>query len=182
MKYPLNATVALCLPLVMTAVVGAQRPRTVSDDPPTTTTKPATTAAQSTVKAKYEGGVFGHPNKMNGTVTLDDANQRLVFRDGKQQERISIPYASITGAYADTHSVRPGAATVASNIPYGFPAGFIKTKVQYLTLQFNDPDSNAAGTTSFKLENREILDSVLTTLATSAGLTKRGDVYIRKKS
>jgi|SRR5215813_2438428 len=178
MKYPL----ALFLTIAMTPFVCAQRPRTVSDDPPTTTKPAATTAAPSTVKAKYEGGVFGHPNKMNGTVTLDDANQRLVFRDGKQQERISIPYASITGAYADTHAVRPGAATVASSIPYGFPAGFIKTKVQYLTLQFNDPDSNAAGATSFKLENRAILDSVLITLATNAGLTRRGDVYIRKKS
>jgi hypothetical protein len=172
--------VAFSLLLVCAAILVAQRPRTVNDDP-ATPAKPST-PAPSTVKAKYEGGVFGYPNKMNGTLTLDQANKRLVFRDGKQQERMSIPYGSITGAYADTHSVRPGAATVASNIPYGFPAGFIKTKVQYLTLQFNDPDSNASGATSFKLENKDILDSVLNALATDAGLTKRGEIFVRKKN
>lgn len=168
-----------CFILLVFSVAFAQRPRTLKDDPPT----PArTTPAPSTFKAKYEGGVFGHPNKMNGTLTLDDANNRLVFRDDKQKERMSIPYKSISGAYGDTHSVRPTAATVASAVPlYGIPAGFIKTKVRYLTLQFNDPDSNASGVTSFRLENQEILESVLGTLATNAGLTKRGDVFIRKK-
>ncbi len=170
---------AVCLGSLVITVAFAQRPRTLSDDPATPT---RTTPAPSTFKAKYEGGIFGHPNKMTGTLTLDDANNRLVFRDGKQKERMSIPYNSITGAYGDTHSVRPTAATVASAVPlYGIPAGFIKTKVRYLTLQFNDPDSNVSGITSFRLENRELLESVLGALATNAGLTKRGDVFIRKK-
>src|ERR1044071_9732127 len=136
-KLPFFA-VSIILPVFSLAF--AQRPRTtLNDDPP----KPTRTApAPSTFKAKYEGGVFGHPNKMSGTLTLDDANNRLVFRDGKQKERMSIPYKSLTGAYADTHSVRPAAATVANAVPfYGIPAGFIKTKVRYLTLQFDDPDS-----------------------------------------
>jgi len=171
---------AFSLLLVCAAILVAQRPRTVNDDP-ATPAKPST-PAPSTVKAKYEGGVFGYPNKMNGTLTLDQDNQRLVFHDKKQQERMSIPYGSITGAYGDTHAVRPAAATVASSIPYGFPAGFIRTKVRYLTLQFNDPDSNASGSTSFKLENQEILDSVLNTIAADAGLTRRGSIFIRKKN
>jgi hypothetical protein len=173
---------AVFLLLIVSSVALAQRPRTttVNIDPPTPT---RTAPAPPTFKAKYEGGVFGHPNKMTGTLTLDDANSRLVFHDDKKKERMSIPYKALTGAYADTHAVRPAAATVANAVPlYGIPAGFIKTKVRYLTLQFNDPDSNAAGVTSFRLENKEILESVLNTLAANAGLTKRGgDVFIRKK-
>src|SRR6266700_2443003 len=139
--------------------------------------------APTTFKAKYEGGVFGYNHKTNGTLTFDDANTRLVFRDEKQKEMISIPYNSITGAYADTHAVRPKSATIASNVPYiGMGAQFIKHKVQYMTIQFNDPDSNAAGITSFKLENREILASVLQSLGNKAGLTQRGEILVRKKS
>jgi len=174
--------VALCLALLVITVAFAQRPRTVNDDPPTPAKPSAAVPAPSTVKAKYEGGIFGYPNKIAGSLTLDDGNKRLVFRDGKQKERMSIPYNSITGAYGDTHAVRPAAATAASAVPfYGIPAGFIKTKVRYLTLQFNDPDSNASGVTSFRLENREILESLLNALAANSGLTKRGDIFIRKK-
>jgi len=169
----------------LTSLAFAQRPRPVtteSPQPAPATPTPAPAPAPPTVKAKYEGGVFGHPNKINGNLSLDELNKRLVFRDEKKKEILSIPYGSITGAYADTHAVRPAAATVASNIPYvGLPAGLIKTKVRYLTLQYNDPDSNASGVTSFRLENKELLDSVLNTLASNAGLTRRGEIFIRKK-
>ena len=171
--------------LLMTALTAsAQRPRMSNDDaskPETATTPPA--PAPQTVKAKYEGGVFGYPKKLDGTLTFDDVNQRLLFRNEKQKEVLFVPYNALTGAYGDTHSVRPAAATVASNIPsiYALPAHFIKTKVRYLTLQYNDPDSKAAGVTSFRLENKDLLDSVLNTLANKAGLTKRGEVFIRKK-
>ena len=174
---------AVFLLTAVTFAALAQRPRTPSQD----SAKPATNTptpppAPQTVKAKYEGGVFGYNHKMEGTLTLDDTNQRLVFRNEKQKEILFVPYNAITGAYADTHSVRPAAATAASNIPlYGIPAAFIKTKVRYLTLQYKDPDSNVSGVTSFKLENKDILDSVLTTLAGRAGLTQRGQVFVKKK-
>jgi hypothetical protein len=170
---------AFALVLVISSAALGQRPRAVTED----TSQPAgsTTPAPSTVKAKYEGGVFGYPNKKDGTLTLDNMNTRLVFRE-KQKELFSIPFGSITGAYGDTHKVQPAAATVASHIPlYGIPASFVKTKVRYLTIQFDDPDSKAAGATSFRLENKEILDSVLYALATKAGLTRRGEIYVRKK-
>src|SRR5213593_298979 len=78
---------AVCLCLLLIGVALAQRPRTLNDEPATPTkTTPTPPPAPSTFKAKYEGGVFGHPNKMSGTLTLDDANNRLVFRDGKQKE------------------------------------------------------------------------------------------------
>ncbi|MDX6406544.1 MAG: hypothetical protein QOH70_3999 [Blastocatellia bacterium] len=170
--------------LMMTAGAAmAQRPRTINQDKAESTANvPAPAPAPQTVNAKYEGGVFGYNKKMEGTLSFDDANQRLVFRDGKQKEILFVPYNAITGAYGDTHAVRPSAATVASNIPYiGLPASLIKTKVRYLALQYNDPDSKASGVTSFRLENKDLLASVLNTLAGKAGLYKRGEVFIKKK-
>jgi hypothetical protein len=164
--------------LVLPAV--AQRPRTVTEDPNEPANVPP--PAPPTVKAKYEGGVFGHPNKKTGTLTLDAENDRIFFTDSKHKELFSIPLGSITGAYADSHAVQPAAATVISKVPlYGIPASFVKTKVRYLTIQYDDPDSKAAGVTSFRLDNKEILDSVLYSLATKAGLTPRGHIYVRKK-
>jgi len=64
---------------------------------------------------------------------------------------------------------------------FTLPARFIKTKVRYLTLQYSDPDSKVNGITSFKLENKEILASVLATLAQKAEMTKRGDIYVKKR-
>ncbi|HEX7771204.1 MAG TPA: hypothetical protein VF435_02210 [Pyrinomonadaceae bacterium] len=158
----------------------AQRPRAVELEPAAKSQTPKPKPAPKTLKAKYEGGVFGYTKTMEGTLTFDDVNNRLLFKDKKPPKEISIPYESITSAFSDTQKKRPAAATVASHIPYGFPAGFIKTKVRYLTLQFSDPDSKVTGVTSFKLENKDILESALVTLAEKAGLTLRGDIYVRK--
>jgi len=180
----LRLVTGVVLVVITAGAALAQRPRTMNQDKAEATTNvPPPPPAPQTVNAKYEGGVFGYNKKMDGTLTFDDANQRLVFKNDKQKEILFIPYNALTGAYADTHSVRPAAATVASNIPaiYALPAHFIKTKVRYLTLQYNDPDSKVAGVTSFRLENKDILDSVLNTLAGKAGLNKRGDVYVKKK-
>ena len=74
------------------------------------------------------------------------------------------------------------AATVASNAPYlGWPLGWIKTKVRYLTIQFSDPDTRVSGTTSFRLENQSILDSALYALAQKSGLESRGSIYVKKR-
>ncbi len=158
----------------------AQRPRTAEPEP-AKANGPA--PAPKTVKAKYEGGVFGYTKTMDGTLTFDDTNERLVFKDKKPPKEIHIPYESITSAFADTQKRRPTAATVARHIPviYSLPAHFIKTKVRYLTLQYNDRDSKVSGITSFKLESKEMLESVLATLANKAGMTLRGDVYIKKR-
>ena len=159
----------------------AQRPRTAEPEPAKAN---APTPAPTTVKAKYEGGVFGYTKTMEGSLTFDDTNERLVFKDKKPPKEIHIPYESITSAFADTKKQRPAAATVASAIPsiYALPARFIKTKVRYLTLQYSDPDSKVSGITSFKLENKELLESVLATLANKAGMTLRGDVYVKKRN
>ena len=159
----------------------AQRPR--SADPQPAAKAPAVKPAPKTVKVKYEGGVFGYRKTMEGTLTFDDANNRLVFKDKKPPKEISIPYQSITSAFADSKKVQPAAATVASNVPsiYSLPARFIKHKVRYLTLQYSDPDSNVSGVTSFKIEDKELLESVLVTLAEKTDMTLHGDVYVKKK-
>ena len=162
----------------------AQRPRAMDPQPtPTPAPTPAIKPAPKTVKAKYEGGVFGYTKTMEGTLTFDDGNNRLLFKDKKPPKEISIPYEAITSAFADTQKRQPAAATVAQHVPliYALPARFIKTKVRYLTLQYSDPDSNVTGITSFKLQNKEILHSVLAALAEKSNLMLRGDVYVKKK-
>ena len=161
--------------------VVAQRPRSM--EPEADQKAPAPAPAPKTVKAKYEGGVFGYNKTMEGTLTFDDENKRLIFKDKKPPKEIHIPYDAIASAFADTQKRQPRAATVASAVPVIFtlPARFIKTKVRYLTIQYSDPDTKVSGITSFKLENKEILASVLATLAEKAEMTQRGDIYVKKR-
>ena len=180
-----RSTCVIALLFSVATVVIAQRPRstTTQDTTENSTTIPGPPPAPASVKAKYEGGVFGYNKTMEGTVNFDDTGARFVFRNKTGKEVLFIPYKSLTGAFGDTHKVQPAAATVAQNVPsiYALPARFIKTKVQYLTLQYDDPDSKVSGTASFKLDNKDILDSVLFTLANKAGLARRGEVFVRKK-
>jgi hypothetical protein len=130
---------------------------------------------------KYEGGVFGYNKKMDGTINFDDANGRLLFRNKNQQEIFSIPYNSVVSAFADVKSKRPIAADVAARATiFALPALLIKKKFRYLTLQYNDPDTQISGVTSFKMENEDILSSALYTLAQKASLKQRGDVYVKQ--
>jgi hypothetical protein len=171
---------ALVLLGVLATGAVAQRPRSMDPAPSQT---PAPAPAPKTVKAKYEGGVFGYTKTMEGTLTFDDGNNRLLFKDKKPPKEIHIPYDAITSAFADTQKRRPAAATVASHIPviYSLPAHFIKTKVRYLTIQYNDPYSKVTGITSFKLDNKQLLESVLKALAEKTDMTLRGDVYVKKR-
>jgi hypothetical protein len=179
MKFLLKCICPGLLIALMGATVVGQRPRVSSDSkPPTSAQLPP---APSSFQAKYEGGVFGYNRKTDGTLIFDDVNKRLVFRDNQQKELLFIPYNAVTAAFGDKVSRRPAAATVASSVPfYGFPAGFIRKHYQYLTLQFSDPDTRVSGVTSFKLQNKEILASVLNALAGKADLTQHGQVFTRR--
>ena len=172
----------LLLMCVMAAAVCAQRPRAVDTSGPKDATKATPPPAPQTMKAKYEGGIFGYNKTMDGTLSFDDTNQRLLFRKD-QKEVLFIPYNAVTSAFADTQKRQPKAATIASAVPliYALPAHFIKTKVRYLTLQYSDPDSRVGGITSFRLDNKELVESAVYTLANKAGLIPRGEVYVRKK-
>ena len=185
------------------SVALAQRPR-ISDPPPKTDDKPSeqkkddSTQKQDeakkeeakmptvqTVKVKYEGGVMGYRQKMDGYLFFDDVNSRLVFKDKQQKEIFSIPFESVMSAFADTQSRRPTAATViGSSVPYGLglPALLIRKKYRYLTMQYNDPDVEASGITSFKVDTREELEQALGTLVEKAKLTQRGEVFVKKRT
>ena len=106
---------ALLLVGVLLTGVFAQRPRSIDSEPAAQTQKPKPAPAPKTLKAKYEGGVFGYTKTMEGTLTFDDENNRLLFKDKQPPKEISIPYESITSAFADTQKRRPAAATVASS-------------------------------------------------------------------
>ena len=177
----MKLTGIILLTAVMTAAASAQRPRAVEKDTATDATKATPAAAPQTMNAKYEGGIFGYNKTMDGTLSFDDTNQRLLFRKDNK-DLFFIPYNAVTSAFSDTQKRRPTAATVAQNVPYfGWPLGLIKTKVRYLTLQYSDPDTRVSGVTSFRLDNKDLVDSVVFTLAKKAGMVPRGEVYVKKK-
>ena len=177
---------AILVATLIAATIAAQRPRATTQDPNATdvsTNMPPPAPAPASVNAKYEGGVFGYTKKMNGTLNFDDENKRLVFRDKQGKEILFVPYDAINGAFNDIKKVQPSAATVAENLPLpgaGLAGKLIKTTVRYLSLQYSDEDSRVSGIAAFKLDNQEIMDSVLFTLANKAGLTPRGQIYVRK--
>jgi hypothetical protein len=176
--------------LIGTLSIGAnaQRPRTIEQPPKDDPAKavPTTPAAPTTFKAKYEGGVVGYRTKQDGTLTFDDANQRLLFRNKQNKEVLFIPYDAVMIAYADKKSLQPKAASVARAIPapYGLNAlsMFVKKKYRYLTLNYDDPETRVSGLTSFKVDSKQLLESVLNTLASKAGLSLRGEEYVRKRA
>src|SRR5712691_1514058 len=86
----------LLLTIAMVAVVCAQRPRSVDTSTATDASKASPPPAPQTVKAKYEGGVFGYNKKMEGTLSFDDANRRLLFRNSQQKDVLFIPYDAVT--------------------------------------------------------------------------------------
>jgi hypothetical protein len=143
-------------------------------------------APPKVVPAKYMGGFAGMRKKQEGMLNFDDRNRRLVFRDKNEKEIISIPYDAVNVAFADnetrrmmgngTQSVVLGGAGI-----LGLPALLLKKKFQYLTIEFEDPETYLKGTTQFKLANRELIDSVAYALAQKAGLAQQGEVYVRRR-
>ncbi|HZH33057.1 MAG TPA: hypothetical protein VEY11_19985 [Pyrinomonadaceae bacterium] len=182
-KYQTLPIAALLLLSAFAPAAVGQRARTMSD--PSEVKKPATDAppapAPQSVRVKYEGGFFGAAKKQTGTLHFDDVNSRLLFRDKEQKEYISIPYKAIAAAYADTQSRRPTAATVIGSASiYTLPALLFKKKYRYLTMQYKDPDTKVEGVTSFKVDGKGMLASILEALARKAELTPRGEAYVRQ--
>lgn len=146
-----------------------------------TAAKPA--PAPATFAAKYEGGMFGFSKKMAGTLKFDDANARIVFYGEDKKELFGVPYSALLVIYPQSQSVTSTTGNVVKNIPLpgAVLGGFIKEKRSYLVINFDDPDVDARGTVNFRLDNKELLDSVLDTLASKAGLEQRGDAYYRPR-
>jgi hypothetical protein len=178
---------------LLAASAAAQRPRTTTTDSSSSSSTTTSTSsvnvpkpppAPQTFKAKYEGGIFAYNKKEDGTLSFDDVNQRLVFRNKEQKEVLSLPYSSISGAYADTKSQTTTTGKVVSHVPLPYGANMLgllsRKKMRYMVMQFNDADSRNSGVTSFKLDSKELVASVLGTLADKSGLDPRGGGYVRK--
>ncbi len=56
----------------------------------------APSAIVSTVfKAKYQGGLFGFTETEQGTLRMDDENERVVFFGKDNKEKFGIPYNAL---------------------------------------------------------------------------------------
>jgi hypothetical protein len=186
---------SLLLMLFVSTAFG-QRPRVADDTPQQmpeeTTTQPAAKPmptpppAPKFAKAKYMGGYFGLRQKQEGSLSFDDRNNRLVFRDKQEREIISISYDAVLATFADseerqkmgngTRQVVLGTAGI-----LGLPALLLKKKFQYFTIQYKDPDTDVDGTTQFKMNDKELVRSMAHTLAQKANLVRRGEIYVRRK-
>jgi hypothetical protein len=165
-----------------TATVGEKQQTPQPASTPGMASAPKPPPAPQSVKAKYEGGIVGY-GKTDGTLSFDDANRRMLFRDKQGRELLSISFDIVTAAWADTKSQRSTTGTVlASTVPYGLglPGLFMRSTTRYLVLQYRDPDTRAEGVASFKLPSKELLASVLYTFAEKAGLTQRGEAFVRR--
>ncbi|MEP6901544.1 MAG: hypothetical protein ABJA66_07320 [Actinomycetota bacterium] len=168
----------LALSVFACASMVSAQPRPVDK----TTTPAAVKPAPSSFAAKYEGGMFGFSKKEEGTLKFDDQNARLIFFSKEQKELFSIPYKSMLIVSPQSQSVQSTTGKVVSVVPYaGLLGGFIKEKRRYLIINFDDPDVEAKGLVNFKIEDKELLDSVITALGTKAQLKPRGDAYYRPK-
>ena len=175
----------LLFSLVLSLFVGisfaAAQPRP-AEKAETPKTAPRATAPES-FPAKYEGGMFGFDEKLEGTLKFDDLNERFVFFGKDQKEKFSIPYDAMLTVYTGTKSVRSAAGTAVSVIPLPGAglAGLIREKRRYLVIQFSDRDLEARGVTSFKIENEQMREAVVETLGAKAKLTQRGEAFVRPK-
>lgn len=170
----------LALSLFACASIVTAQPRPIEKPTPAPTpVKPA----PASFTAKYEGGMFGFSKREEGTLKFDDDNDRLVFYDKNQKEKFGVPYKSMLIVFPQSRSVQSTAGKVVSVIPYaGLLGGFIKEKRRYLIINFDDPDVEAKGMVNFKLEDKELLDSVIAALGQKAELKLRGDAYYRPKA
>jgi hypothetical protein len=142
-------------------------------------------AAVSSSKAKYEGGMFGYSRKEEGTLKLDDDNERLVFlgKDGK--EKFAIPYEAIVVIYPSERKVQSGTGRAISAVPVlgaGIGGSLLKKKKHYLIIQFDDPDVRAQGAANFLVDTGDLLDAIVYSIGEKAKLTQRGDAYYRPRT
>jgi len=137
--------------------------------------------APASFGAKYEGGMYGFSKKEEGTLKFEDANSRLIFFGKDRKEQFSIPYRAILIIAPQSQSVQTTAGKVVGTVFSSIVGGFIKEKRRYMVINFDDPDVEAKGLVNFRIDDQELLDSVIAALAEKADLKLRGDAYIRPK-
>lgn len=145
---------------------------------------PAANTAPQIFDAKYEGGMFGYSEKQKGKIKFDDLNERIVFLNKEGKELFAIPFQSMLVIYPSSQKVQTTAGKVVNNVPFygiGLLGGLMTKKDRYLVIQFSDADADVSGLANFKLDNKEMLQSVIQTIGTKAKLKQRGDAYYREK-
>ena len=171
------------LAFVFSCVVGASaQPRMIEKK--TAETKPPVALANAVFKAKYEGGLFGFSEKAEGSLRFDDANLRLVFFDKTNKELFGIPYDAIMVVYPQSQTVQTTGGKVVQHIPLpgaGLAGAFIREKRRFLIINYDDREMDAKGTANFKLENKELLDSLIQAIGSKAEMQQRGDAYYRPR-
>jgi len=172
--------ILICSVVFVSAFAAVGQPRMMEKPLSSTPAKPA---APPSFEAKYEGGMFGYSSKEPGTLKFDDDNLRLVFYGSDKKEKFSINYDDLIVIYPQSKSVTSTTGTVVSHIPLpGAGLGnYIKEKRQYLVVQFKDPDADVEGLVNFKVDNKELLDSVIQALGQKAQMQQRGDAYYRPR-
>ena len=173
----------LALTLFVCASAVLAQPRPIDKKQETQTTAARVASAPNSFAAKYEGGMYGFSERKKGTLKFDDINERLVFIGEDQKEKFSIPYKAMLVISPQSRSVRSTTGSVISAIPLPGAglAGFMRSKRRYLLVNFDDPDVEVKGLVNFKLDNKELLESVIQTLGEKAKLKQRGDSYYRPR-
>lgn len=168
----------LAISLFAFAGIASAQPRPIEKPTPAPT---PVRPAPASFAAKYEGGMFGFSKKEEGTLKFEDENSRLVFfgKDGK--EKFGVPYKAMLIVSPQSQSVQSTAGKVIGAVLSNIVGGFIKEKRRYLVINFDDPDVEAKGVVNFRIDDRELLDSVIAALGAKAELKQRGDAYIRLK-
>lgn len=139
--------------------------------------------APTSYEARYEGGLFGASKKETGTLTFDDANERLVFnREGA--EMFSIPYSALLTVYPDSKESVPQAGKVISHLPLPGAglANLWNKSTKYANMTFEDPDIRANGTASFRFKDKDKLLLFVNSLGARAKMTQRGDAFYKPRS
>lgn len=177
-----SVTIAAFIAVILTIGVSAQITPVV-DEESAQQVRNSIKPAPISFEAKYEGGIFGFTKKEKGSLKFDDLNELIVFygKDGKA--KFSIPFRAISVVSPQSRSVTTGTGRVVSHVPLPGAglAGLIRKKQRFLVIQFEDPEVNVRGITSFRLGGHDILESVIKTLGEKAGMTSRGDSYYRQQ-
>lgn len=171
-----------CFSLALGVIAAGAQPRPI-EKPQETKSAAQIKPAPESFPTKYEGGMFGFSQKEEGVLKFDDINERIIFfgKDGK--EKFHLAYDDMLMIYAQSKSVTSTTGNVVKNIPLpgAALAGLIKEKRRYLIVHFQDADADAKGAVNFKIEDKDLLDSVIVTLGKKANMTQRGDAYLRPK-
>jgi hypothetical protein len=161
-------------------VVSAQ-PRPIEKPTPVAAAAVPIRPAPESFAARYEGGMIGFGKKETGTLKFDDLNERMVFFGADRQEKFALPYKSLLAIFPNEKKVTSTTGEVVGAVVGSMLGDLIKEKRRYLVLQYDDPDVDAKGLANFKLETKELLDSVMKTLGEKAEMKQRGDAYYRPR-